>query len=77
MNLRYLHRRPARSAPCAPERRTGCTCVIAHTLTRQDIATVKDAIAVARLNGETDLVDHLQMRLNTAHCPAASRLEVR
>jgi hypothetical protein len=73
MNLRYLHRRPARSAPCAPERRTGCTCVIAHALTPADKQMVLDAIALAEANGEADLIGYLEMRLNTAHCPAAHK----
>lgn len=75
LSLRHRrHDRPALGNPC----RTGCACAIAHAITPEAAERVRDAIALARINGETDLVSHLEMRLDTSKCPAAQALvEVR
>lgn len=76
LNLR--HRRAPRPELGNTCYRTGCTCTIVHAVTPEAVERVKDAIALARLNGETDLVGYLEERLNTSKCPAViAQMEVR
>lgn len=77
IHLSLRHRRvlrPALGNPC----RTGCTCTIMHAVTPEAVARVEEAIALALVHGEDDLVRCLQMRLDTSKCPAVqAQMEVR
>lgn len=79
MSIRLRHRRPARPALGNPCQQTGCACTISHPVTPEAVERVKDAVALALINGEADLAGYQQERLDTRwKCPAVqAQMEVR